>query len=108
VQVHGQRLAAAGAALQHGLAQEHEAHAGHAFQAFAAGGDERVEADLAGVDLAGAEGAHGVDDQALAVGSQTSATSCSGFSTPAPVSQWISMTWVMLVSASSMASTRGG
>jgi hypothetical protein len=29
-------------------------------------------------------------------------------STPAPVSQWISMTWVMLVSASSMASSAAG
>ena len=37
--------------------------------------------------------------------SHTAATAASGFSTPVPVSQWMRMTWVMLGSAFSCAST---
>jgi hypothetical protein len=66
VQVHRQALAVAGAAVEHRLAHEHEAHAGHAFQALAAGRDQRVEAHRAGVDGQRGEAAHRVDDQALA------------------------------------------
>ena len=40
---------------------------GHAFEALAAGGDQRIEADAAGVDRQRAEARHRVDDQALAV-----------------------------------------
>ena len=40
--------------------------------------------------------------------SQTRATSASGLSTPVPVSQWISITWVMPGSADSAASSATG
>jgi hypothetical protein len=67
MQVHGQRLAVAGTAVQDGLAQDHETHARHAFQAFATGGHQRVEPRLARVDLQRRKRAHRIDDQALAV-----------------------------------------
>ncbi len=67
VQVHRERLRLAGAAVEHGLADQHEAHARHAFEALAAGRDQRIEADLARIDLERAERAHRVDDQALVV-----------------------------------------
>ena len=40
--------------------------------------------------------------------SHTAATSASGFSTPAPVSQWISTTWVMLASVRRWSSSTAG
>ena len=66
VQVHRQAVAVAGAAFEHRLADEDEAHARHAFEALAAGGDQRIEADFARIDRQRGEARHRVDDQALA------------------------------------------
>ena len=63
VQVHGERLAAPGAGIQHGFADEDKAHAGHAFQAFAAGRNQRVKAGGARVDLQRRKRTHGVHNQ---------------------------------------------
>ena len=67
IQVHRQRMRVAGGTGQGFFASEDEAHARHAFQAFARGGDQCIERDLLSVDRQGAEGTHGVDDQTFAV-----------------------------------------
>ncbi|MNL40330.1 hypothetical protein D3C87_1626730 [compost metagenome] len=67
LQVHRQRMRVAGGAGQGFFASEDKTHARHAFQAFARGGDQCVERHLLRIHWQGAEGAHGVDDQALAV-----------------------------------------
>ena len=66
VQVHRQALAVARARVDDLLAQEHEAHSGNAFEAFAACRHQRVEVDLACVDRQRAKARHRVDDQPLA------------------------------------------
>ena len=63
VQVHRQRLAAAGAALQYRPADEHKTHAGHALQALATGRNQGIESGLARIDLQRGERAHGIHDQ---------------------------------------------
>ncbi|MNR10592.1 hypothetical protein D3C85_1268500 [compost metagenome] len=67
LQVHRQRMRVAGGAGQGFFASEDKTHARHALQAFARGGDQCVERHLLRIHWQGAEGAHGVDDQALAV-----------------------------------------
>ncbi len=49
------------------LLSEDEAHAWHTFQALAGGSDQGFERHFAGIDRQGAEGTHGIDDQAFAV-----------------------------------------
>ena len=66
-QVHRQGMAVALSGGQCLLLGKDEAHAGHAFEALARGGDQCVERHVAGINWQGAEGTHGVDDQALAV-----------------------------------------
>ncbi len=60
-------MAVALAFFQCAAFDNHEPHAGDAFQALAGGGDDRVKRRLARVDLDGAERAHGVDDQAASM-----------------------------------------
>ncbi|RMS47412.1 hypothetical protein ALP65_04611 [Pseudomonas aeruginosa] len=67
LQVHGQGVAVAGAGFQGGAAGEDEAHPGDALQALAGGGDQGIERNFPGIDPDRPEGAHGIDDQALAV-----------------------------------------
>ena len=67
VQVHRQRVRVAGRGGHRLVADEDEAHSRHAFETLAAGGDERVETDLARIDRQRRERAHRVDDEALAV-----------------------------------------
>ncbi|MCY1406346.1 hypothetical protein D9M71_216080 [compost metagenome] len=67
VQIHGQGMRVALGGGQRLLVGKHEAHARHALQALAGCSDQGVERHLAGVNRQGAEGTHGVDDQALAV-----------------------------------------
>lgn len=66
LQVHGQGVAVAGAGFQGGAAGEDEAHRGRP-QALAGGGDQGIERNFPGIDPDRPEGAHGIDDQALAV-----------------------------------------
>ncbi|MOA00129.1 hypothetical protein D3C78_1194770 [compost metagenome] len=66
-QVHRQGVGVTGGIGQCGLVGEDEAHARHAFQAFAAGRDQGIERNLASVDGQRAKRAHGVDDQAFTV-----------------------------------------
>ena len=63
---HGQGVAVAGAGFQGGAAGEDEAHPGDALQALAGGGDQGIERNFPGIDPDRPEGAHGIDDQALA------------------------------------------
>ncbi len=67
VQVERERGRAARAILQQRLPDDHETHARHAFQALAAGRDQRVDAVGGHLDGQRAERAHRVDDQRLAV-----------------------------------------
>lgn len=66
-QVHRQGMAVALGGRQRGFFGKDKAHARHAFQAFAGGGDQRRKRYFAGIDWQCTEGAHGVDDQAPAV-----------------------------------------
>ena len=65
-EIEGERGRIAFAGLQRFSAADDEAHAGHAFQAFVGGSGDRIEGDLAGIHRQGAEGAHGIDEQAPA------------------------------------------
>jgi hypothetical protein len=108
VQVHGQALAVAGAAVQDGLAQEHEAHARHAFQAFAAGGDQRVERTCGRRSAARRKELIASTIRPLPCAFAHIGHLLQRVLTPAPVSQWISTTWVMLASALSCSSSTAG
>lgn len=66
-QIHRQGMTIALGRGQRGFFCEDKPHARYAFQAFAGGGDQRLERDFAGIDRQRAERTHGVDDQALAV-----------------------------------------
>ena len=67
-EVERERLAVAPGLLESGPAGDHEAHARHSLEALPGSGDERLEAQTAGVDRNGPIRAHGVDDQAAAPG----------------------------------------
>ena len=67
VQVHRQRVRVASRGGQRFLAGEDKTHPRYTFQAFAGGGDQRVERYFLRIHGQCAEGAHGVDDQAFAV-----------------------------------------
>ncbi len=67
VQVEHQRCRVALGFFQHRLAADHETQTRHAFDAFVGRCRHRVERRLRGVERNGAESAHGVDQQRLAV-----------------------------------------
>ena len=67
VQVHGQGGVVACATVQNGFSNEHKAHAGYAFKAFATGRNQSVKTRGTCINFQRCKRAHGIDDQALVV-----------------------------------------